>query len=147
MGSLSKFEFKKQAEHLAEQPTNYPLVSIQKVADGSYKLCVLFYVPTSTEDFKMQLPDPDAQVQTEAGEVNARVFIINGTIMQAGTSTYDLILLELDYQIDTDESKPFVEVKVVLSYHNGYGPETPRGTVTTPTDPNGPTLPGDKNKK
>lgn len=140
MTTISNLTFTKQADNLATAPTRSPLVTILKEGPTMYRLYVLFYTPSSTTGLHMQPISDDAQVETEAGNVDGRGFMINGTIMSPATETYSLWLLDLEYEIDGEESKDYAIVNVSLSYEHGQGPETNRGTVTTPEDPEGPTL-------
>lgn len=50
-------------------------------------------------------------------------------------ATYSLWSVELEYSIEVGIFLPFIFVNTEVKYSSVFGPETKRGTVTTPKDP------------
>jgi len=108
-------------------------MTVTKTGDNTYKLLANLYTNWTAKNFEIEAPVVK-QRPTEAGDVEARCFIVTANA-QKGEGPFALWCLELEYKIDSNDSKPYEYLEIVIDYGHRPGPETSRGTVTTVEDP------------
>lgn len=133
MASIVRQNFNAVATNLTTCPTNEALLHAQKIEEGVYKIYGVLYAPSSTTDFHVEHPSV-ADLETEAGDITARSFVITATVQSQSDTTYGLWAFEIVYNLEDSPSEKYESVKVALTFPEP-GPETTRGTVTTVRDP------------
>lgn len=131
MTKIIQRSFIKWRDSITYRPTDLPLVSVQQVENNIYKIQAMLFVPSSSKDFELQ-PPMVGQKTTEAGKVDVRCFLITANAETEDT-TFALWSFEAVYEIEGDSQK-YAYTQIIINYPNKT-PETPRGTVTTPDDP------------
>lgn len=121
--------------------TDYPMIHASPDAENGnqFHVHVTVYLPVLKETPTLLADNTDhiVEVDTEAGQVNARSFTIDCTaaLDSGDNGPKSPWVMTLLYELDsTDTTVDYIDVEVVIE-GNGYTPEGNRGTVTTPKLP------------
>jgi len=113
-------------------PTPFPLVSVASTnsSNSQYAVAVQFYIPdTLVPSLNMDISQIIVQ-QTQAGNLDLRLFDITYWLSDIGINTYSLWVFSIIYDINSGPTSDGIYVRLTGWLPDSGGIPTTRGTVT-----------------